>query len=160
KTISVDKGDKVEAGQVLAEIDSPELDQQYAAAAADLVNKERNVARINSLYEKGNATQVAQLQAQTDVLVARNNVAVLQTNKDYKIIRAPFAGRVTMRFVDPGALIGNAQTNYVSAQPIMTISDDSQVRVYAYLQQADVPFVTVGDAVDVVDATNPERKKE
>src|SRR5262249_52542279 len=66
KTISVDKGDKVEAGQVIAEIDSPELNQQYAAAAADLANKQRNLSRIKGLYERGNATQVAMYQAETD----------------------------------------------------------------------------------------------
>jgi len=159
KTMHVDRGDKVEAGQLVAEIESPELDQQYAGASADLVNKRRNLARLKALYEKGNTTQVAMLQAETDALVAENNVAVLATNRSYQTVRAPFAGRVTARFADPGALIGNAQTNFVSAMPMLTISDDSKVRVYAYLQQADVPFVTVGDPAEISDATNPERKK-
>ena len=79
KTMHVDKGDKVEAGQIVAEIESPELDQQYAGASADLVNKRRNLARLKALYEKGNTTQVAMLQAETDALVAENNVAVLAT---------------------------------------------------------------------------------
>ncbi len=43
--------------------------------------------------------------------------------------------------------------------PMLTISDDTRVRVYAYLQQADVPFVHVGDVAEVSDASNPERKK-
>ena len=159
KTMHVDKGDKVEAGQLVAEIESPELDQQYAGASADLVNKRRNLARLKALYEKGNTTQVAMLQAETDALVAENNVAVLATNRSYQTVRAPFAGRVTARFADPGALIGNAQTNYVSAQPMLTISDDTKVRVYAYLQQADVTFVKVGDPAEVSDASNPDRKK-
>jgi len=159
KTVYVDKGDKVESGQVVAEIESPELDQAYAGASADFANKQRNLARIRGLYEKGNATQVAMLQAETDALVAENAVAVLATNKAYQIVRAPFAGRVTARFADPGALIGNAQTNYVSAQPMLTISDDTKIRVYTYLQQSDVPFVNVGDPAEVSDASNPDRKK-
>jgi RND family efflux transporter MFP subunit len=159
KNAPVDKGDKVEAGQVVAEIESPELDQQYAGASADLVNKRRNLARLKGLYEKGNTTQVAMLQAETDALVAENNVAVLATNKSYQIVRAPFSGRVTARFADPGALIGNAQTNFVSAMPMLTISDDTKIRVYAYLQQADVPYVKLGDVAEVSDASNPERKK-
>jgi RND family efflux transporter MFP subunit len=159
KNAPVDKGDKVEAGQVVAEIESPELDQQYAGASADLVNKRRNLARLKGLYENGNTTQVAMLQAETDALVAENNVAVLATNKSYQTVRAPFAGRVTARFADPGALIGNAQTNYVSAQPMLTISDDTKVRVYAYLQQADVPYVHNGDVAEVSDASSPDRKK-
>jgi RND family efflux transporter MFP subunit len=159
KTMHVDKGDKVEAGQVVAEIESPELDQQYAAANADLANKQRNLARIKGLYEKGNSTQVAMYQAETEATVAENNVAVLATTRGYQTVRAPFSGRVTARFADPGALIGNAQTNYVSAQPMITISDDRRVRVYAYLQQADVTFVNVGDLAEVSDASNPERKR-
>ncbi len=135
KVVNVDKGDKVEEGQVLAEIESPELDQQYAAAAADLVNKRRNLDRIRALYEKGNTTQVALYQAETDAAVAENNAAVLATNKSYKTVRSPFNGRVTARYADPGALIGNAQTNYVSAMPMRTISDDKKIRVYVYLQQ-------------------------
>jgi RND family efflux transporter MFP subunit len=159
KTMHVDKGDKVDAGQIVAEIESPELEQQYAAANADLSNKQRNLARIRGLYEKGNATQVAMYQAETESTVAENNVAVLATTKAYQTVRAPFAGRVTARFMDPGMLVTNAQTNFVSAMPMLTISDDTKVRVYAYLQQTDVTFVNVGDVAEVSDASNPDRKK-
>jgi membrane fusion protein (multidrug efflux system) len=159
KTMHVDKGDKVEAGQIVAEIESPELEQQYAAAAADLSNKQRNLARIRGLYEKGNATQVAMYQAETEAAVAENNVAVLATMKAYQTVRAPFAGRVTARFMDPGMLVTNAQTGFINAMPMITISDDTKVRVYAYLQQSDVPFVNVGDVAEVSDASNPDRKK-
>jgi RND family efflux transporter MFP subunit len=159
KAIYVDKGDKVEAGQLLAEIESPEIEQQYAAASADLVNKRRNYARIKDLFSRGNTTQVALYQAETDATVAENNVGVLATSIAYKSVKAPFAGRVTARFADPGALVSNAQTNFMSAMPMVTISDDSKVRVYAYLQQADVPFVKLGDAAEVSDASNPERTR-
>jgi len=159
KTISVDKGDKVEAGQVLAYIESPELDQQYAGASADLANKRRTRDRNRDLFAKGIATQVALNQAETDATIAENTVAVLETQRSYQTVRAPFGGRITTRFVDPGALITNAQTNVTSALPILTISDDTKVRIYAYLQQGDAPFVHVGDEVDVSDASNPDRKK-
>jgi RND family efflux transporter MFP subunit len=160
KTISVDKGDKVTAGQVLAFIESPELEQQYAGASADLGNKRRTLERTRDLYGKGIATQVALNQAETDATVAENTVAVLETQRSYQTVRAPFAGRVTARFVDPGALITNAQTNVTSALPMLTISDDTKVRIYAYVQQVDAPFVHIGDGVDVSDASNPDRHKE
>ena len=80
--------------------------------------------------------------------------------KGYQTVRAPFAGRVTARFVDPGALVTNAQTNITSALPMMTISDDSRLRVFSYVQQMDVPFVNVGDIAVVTDASNPERSKK
>jgi membrane fusion protein, multidrug efflux system len=159
KSISVDKGDRVEAGQVVAEIESLELGQQYASAMADLENKRRNAARARDLFAKGNTTQVAKLQAETDATMAENTVAALATNMAYQTMRAPFSGHVTARFVDPGALITNAQTNFVSATPLLTISDDSRLRVYTYLQQLDVPFVHVGDRAEVVDASNPDRRR-
>ena len=160
KKLYVDKGDKVESGQVLAEVESLELNQQYNAASADLANKRRNLARIRELFSHGNTTQVALYQAETDATVAENNVAVLATNKSYQVIKAPFSGRVTARFADAGALITNAQTNFVNSIPVMTISDDTKVRVFSNLQQADVPFVHVGDKVEVVDAANVERTKD
>jgi membrane fusion protein, multidrug efflux system len=159
KEVMVDKGDKVEAGDILAEIESPEVEQQYAAASADLVNKRRNLVRIKELYSKGNTTQVALYNAETEAVVAENNVGVLATSVSYKTVRAPFAGRVTARFVDPGALVTNSQTNITSAMPMMTLSDDSKVRVFTYVQQMDVPFVQVGNRAVISDAANPERNK-
>ena len=158
KSVLVDRGDRVQAGQVIAVIESPEIDQQYNAAVADLEHKRRNLARSQELLTKGNTTQVAMLQFETDARVAESNVKGLETMKGYQTLRAPFAGRVTARYVDPGTLITNAQTNFVSALPIMTISDDSRLRVYCYVQQQDVPFINVGDVAEVIDASNPERR--
>ena len=149
KSVLVDRGDRVQAGQVIAVIELPEIDQQYNAAVTDLEHKRRNLARSQELLAKGNTTQVAMLQFETDARVAEANVKGLETMKGYQTLRAPFAGRVTARYVDPGTLITNAQTNYVSALPIMTISDDSRLRVYCYVQQQDVPFINVGDTADV-----------
>ncbi len=158
KTLHVDRGDRVEAGQVVALIESPEIDQQYAAALTDLEHKRRNLARSTDLFSRGNATQVSMLQFETDARVAEANVKGIQTLKDYQTVRAPFAGRITARFADPGALVTNAQTNMVSALPLFTVSDDSRLRVFCYVQQADVPYVNVGDSAYVVDATDPKRK--
>lgn len=158
KSVPVDRGDRVQAGQVIAVIESPEIDQQYNAAVTDLEHKRRNLARSQELLAKGNTTQVAMLQFETDARVAEANVKGLETMKGYQTIRAPFAGRVTARYVDPGTLITNAQTNFVSALPIMTVSDDSRLRVYCYVQQQDVPFINVGDEAEVIDASNPERR--
>lgn len=159
KTISVDKGDRVEAGDIVAQIESPELEQQYAGASADLANKRRNFMRIKDLFEKGIGTQVALNQAETDATVSENTVGALETMKSYQVVRAPFSGRITARFVDPGALITNAQANITSAMPIVTLSDDRRIRVYAYVQQADAPFVRIGDKAELSDASNPERRK-
>lgn len=64
---------------------------------------------------------------------------------------------MTARYADPGALMTAATTNQASSLPILTISDTSKLRIGAYVEQRDVPFVHVGDAVDISDASDAER---
>ncbi len=158
KAVHVDKGDKVDAGQVLAEIESAETDSQYARALADLDNKRRLAARAKELLSRGNMSTQQAEQTQTDARMAEANVAQLATLKSYETLRAPFAGTVTARYADPGALVQNAENNQTSSQPVVTVTDASRLRVGVYLEQRDVPLVHVGDAAEVVDAANPERR--
>src|SRR4029078_5387846 len=102
KSVAVDRGDRVEAGQVFAVIESPEIDQQYNAAVTDLEHKRRNLARSQELLTKGRPPRLPMLQFETDARVAESNVTGLETMKAYQTLRAPFAGRVTARYVDPG----------------------------------------------------------
>jgi membrane fusion protein (multidrug efflux system) len=158
KSISVERGDMVQAGQVLAEVESAETDRQYDSAVTDLENKRRNAARAQELMAHGSMSVQAAEQAQTDFRMATANVAQLATLKSYELLRAPFAGRVSARFVDVGALVQNSTTNQTSNQPVLTVSDSSKLRVDIYVEQRDVPFVHVGDGADVSDGASSERK--
>ncbi|MEI7711545.1 MAG: efflux RND transporter periplasmic adaptor subunit [Rhodospirillales bacterium] len=158
KSMAVDRGDMVEEGQIIAEIDSAETDNQLNSALLDLENKRRNAKRARDLVASGSKSAQAIEQAETDFRMAEAKVAELGTMKSYEKIRAPFAGRVTARFADPGALIQNASTNQTSNQPLITIVDDRKLRVNVYVEQRDVPNVHVGDLVDVSDAANSTRK--
>ena len=149
KSISVDRGDMVVAGQLLAEIDSPETDNQYASSVSDLDNKRRNAKRARSLQSIE--------QAETDFRMAESRVAELATLKSYEQIRAPFAGRITARFIDPGALVQNSTSNQTSNQPVVTLADDRRLRINVYVEQRDVPFVKVGDRADVSDGADSTR---
>jgi RND family efflux transporter MFP subunit len=157
KSIAVDRGDRVEAGQIVAEIDSAETDSQYVSALADLDNKRRVAGRDRELLARGNVAVSAKEQSETNVLMAEANLRQLATMKSYETLKAPFSGTVTARFADPGALIQNAATNQVSSLPVMTISDLSRLRVGAYVEQRDVPFVAVGQEADVTDASRLDR---
>ena len=79
------------------------------------------------------------------------------TLKSYERLVAPFDGRVTARFADPGALVQNATTSQTAAQPVVTISDDTRLRIDAYVQQDVAPFVHEGDTAEIVDAANTGR---
>jgi RND family efflux transporter MFP subunit len=158
KSIPVDRGDRVTAGQVVVEVASPETDRQYDSALADLENKQRNYHRAHDLMAHGAGSIQASDQADTDFRMATQSVAQLGVMKTYEVLRAPFNGVVTARFVDPGALVQNSTTNQASNQPVLTIADEGRLRVDIYVAQRDVPFVHVGDTADVADAAAPDRK--
>lgn len=158
KSVNVDKGDTVKEGQVLAEIESAETDQQYHSAVADLENKRRLASRNRELLARGTVAPQTAEQSDTNERMAAALVAALGARRSYEVLRAPFGGTVTARFADPGALVQNAETSQTNALPVVTISDSSKLRVSVYVAQPDVPFIRIGDPVEVVDASNPERK--
>jgi membrane fusion protein (multidrug efflux system) len=158
KVISVDRGDRVQGGQVVAEIDSVETDSQYLSAVADLENKKKLAARNSEMAAHGNVSRETAENSDTSMRMAEANVRQLATLKSYEILRAPFTGMVTARFADPGQLIQNATTGQGNALPVLTIADTSRVRVACYVEQRDVPYVKVGSDAEVADGARPDRK--
>ncbi len=157
-SVGVDRGDPVKTNDLLATVSSVETDQQYQSATRDMVNKKRNWERAKDLVGRGWTSRQAADQAETDFSMATANVAQLATMKSYEQIRAPFDGIVTARFVDVGTLVQNSTTNKTSNQPVVTISDQTRLRVDVYVEQRDVPFIHVGDVADIADGANAERK--
>jgi membrane fusion protein (multidrug efflux system) len=158
KSIAVDRGDRVTAGQVVAMVDSAETDRQYDMATSDLANKRKNYERARDLVGRGWVSAQQSDQTETAYRMAMANVAQLEVMKSYEALRAPFDGTVTARFVDVGALIQSSITNQTSNQPVMTIADTTKLRVDVYVGQQDVPAIHVGDVADVADGTSPERR--
>jgi RND family efflux transporter MFP subunit len=158
KSIAVDRGDRVTAGQIIAEVRSAETDHQYDSALTDLENKRRNMLRARDLVAHGSMSIQAADQADTDFRMATETAAQFSIMKSYEVLHAPFDGVVTARFVDVGALVQNSTTNQVSNQPVVTIVDDSRLRVDVHVEQRDVPYIHVGDSVDVADAADESRK--
>jgi membrane fusion protein, multidrug efflux system len=165
--ITVDKGDWVKAGQVLATLQVPELHSNLAQAQASL-----QIQRIT--YERLRKVQQSdpRLVSQQDVDVAfakfqqaRASVATLQTMVDYTRIIAPFSGVITGRFADPGALIrsgggdiGVDETSGLISPgategagghrggggPVLTMADIDKLRVYIYVPERLCPLVRRG----------------
>jgi RND family efflux transporter MFP subunit len=155
--VLVDKGDHVKAGQLLATIESQETDAQYNSARADLMNKQRIAQRYDQLLRQNAIAAQQADQADADARVARATLDQYATLKSYERLTAPFDGQVTARFADPGALVQNATTSQTAAQPVVTVSDDTRLRIDAYVQQNVAPFVHDGDGVEIVDAANTGR---
>jgi RND family efflux transporter MFP subunit len=158
KQINVDKGDRVKANQVVAVIESPELDRQYDAALADAQYKRSNARRAEALSKPG---VVSAQEAESQVgqaQVAEATVQSLAQQKLYETLRAPFAGTVTARFADPGALVQNAANAQTGALPVVTISQLQTLRVYVYVDQRDAQLVNVGDRAELWLPDRPDLK--
>ena len=158
KSVTVDRGDHVTAGQVLAEVESAETDRQFDAAMSDLVNKRKNAERENELVKRGWTSVQSADQATTAYRMAQAAMEQLAVMKSYEVLRAPFDGTITARFVDVGAMVQSSVTSQTSNQPVLTIADMSRLRVNVYVEQKDVPFVHIGDIADIADGANPDRK--
>ena len=63
---------------------------------------------------------------------------------------------MTVRFVDPGALLQSAVDSQTTALPLVTLSQTDKLRVYIYLDQKDASFVRIGDQAEISDASRPE----
>ena len=163
----VDLGDHVKAGQALAIIDGPEVDQQLNQARAALEQARANfeLARTSAVRWKDLGTQnavaqqevdekVAALAArEADVHAAEANVARLSQLKDYQTITAPFDGVISARNVDIGALISAGG----SGRELFRLAQTGRLRVYASIPQAYFNSVKPGLAVDVMVNEFPSR---
>lgn len=143
----VDIGDPVRPGQLLAVIDAPEVDQQLAAARADLQTARANqqlaattATRWQAMLGKDAVSKqetdekVGDLAAKSAVAnVARANVGRLQYQQGFTRLTAPFAGVVTTRSTDIGALV---TAGSAASAPLFTVSDVSKIRAFVKVPQA------------------------
>jgi len=149
RNVKVDKGDHVKAGQMLATIEAPELDKQIASASADAKNKRVNAKRFEALAPSNMVSAQEVEAARAGAEVAEANEQAVSTQGGYRVLRAPFAGVVTARFADPGALIQSAANGSSGALPIVSIANPDRLRVYVYLDQSAAAYVHVGDTAEL-----------
>jgi membrane fusion protein (multidrug efflux system) len=159
KTINVDKGDHVTAGEVIAMIESPETDKQVADAhsffwiqnVTDIRNQELVRQQVVP-QQTADETHSAMLQA----LAAYQQQLALQ---GYEVVRASFDGVVTARYVDPGTLIPQATTSSSTPNiPIVALATLSPLRVYAYVPQDIASFIKDGDPATITVSDFPNRE--
>ncbi|MBN8986959.1 MAG: efflux RND transporter periplasmic adaptor subunit [Rhizobiales bacterium] len=155
KSWSADIGARVQAGQVIAEIEAPDLDQQLLQARADLVSQQAS-ARLSEATLNRRKTLVAsnfvsaqEIDERTADLANKKaavnsgqaNVERLEALAGYKKITVPFDGIVTARETDVGALI-NAGGG--TGPAMFVVSDITKLRVYVNVPQSYVPAVRIG----------------
>lgn len=113
--VYVDEGQFVTKGQLLASLDLEEIDAEVSKAKSVLANAQRNLERFKSLQGQ-NALSMDQVQsAQTRVDVARSDLTVAQFNRRHAVIKAPEAGRILNRSLEPNELVQLGQSVFVFA---------------------------------------------
>ena len=190
----VDIGDRVKEGQLLAEIEAPDLDQQVRQAQAALDQAQADLERATAALEQGKANESlarvtagrwdnlvkrgvvskqendqyqAQAQAQaanvraldraraaavSSVSASKANVDRLTDLQGYLNMRAPFAGVITLRNVDVGALVNSGNTL------LFRIAQTNLLRTYLNVPQSSAADVRVGQEAALSTVELPDRK--
>ena len=155
----VDIGAHVQKDQLLAEIDTPDLDQQLAQAQSQAVLAKRNLEQAKStntkwqeLYKQGvvsqldaenTATSQGTNKANTEAFAA--NLRFLEQEVAFKRVTAPFAGIITVRNVNVGDLITANNTSF----EMFHIQQTDPLRVYFRVPQEDAASIAVGQTFNV-----------
>ena len=207
----VDIGDRVRAGQLLAEIDAPDLDQQVSQAEAAVAQAEGQLGQTEATLQQliatrdlanitwkryqvltasgavsrqdGDMQQTASKTAEANVTAGEKNVRAAQefvraskatlqrliTLQGYEKIASPFAGIVTSRNVDVGALISAtgsslgpttstaSPTDVPRGGEVFRVAEISKLRILVTVPQTDAPGIKVGQAADVTVGEFPNR---
>jgi RND family efflux transporter MFP subunit len=151
-----DIGDDVKHGQLLGYVESPEAQQSYNSAKADQINKRRIADRYRVLLKRKLVSPQEAQQTFAAADIADANLRTQEVVLGYQSLTAPFQGKITQRFVDPGALIQNASGSQSASQPIFNISQTDRLRVFIYVDQKSAPYVRVGDPVEISVAAGPQ----
>jgi membrane fusion protein, multidrug efflux system len=155
KSWSADIGARVKTGDVIAEIEAPDLDQQLLQARADLASAEASAKLSEATLGRrrtliaSNFVSMQEIDERTADLSNKNgsvkadqaNVERLEALAGYKKITVPFDGIVTARDTDVGALINAGGT---TGPAMFVISDIRKLRVYVNVPQTYVPAIKIG----------------
>jgi RND family efflux transporter MFP subunit len=163
-----DIGDKVKAGDVLAEIDTPDLDQQLMQASADLSVAQANAKLAQISAERWQSLASTDAVAKQDVDTrtftwnaniaqvksAQANVDHLAAEEGFKRLIAPFEGIVTARATDIGALIN---VGAAGGAQLFVVSETGKLRVYVNVPQNYVPSVPPGTKATITVPEHPDK---
>jgi RND family efflux transporter MFP subunit len=177
KSWKYDIGSKVKAGDVLAEIDTPDLDQQLMQARASLRVAEANAKLAQITAERwqslANTDAVAKQDVDTrtftwnanmaQVKAAQANVDQLVALEGFKRLIVPFDGIVTARETDIGALInvgasgGGISVGSAGGAELFVVSETGKLRVYVSVPQNYVPSVPPGTKATITVPEHPDK---
>jgi len=144
----VDIGDNVQVGQLLAEISTPEVDQQLAQARAQEEIAKVTADRWRDLVQKNVVSRQEYDQNQKAYEAAKANLEQLQKIQGFQQIVAPFAGKIAARNIDIGTLVTAGTGN--SGTPLFSIVQSDVLRVYVFAPQENAPSIHEGIEAKII----------
>ncbi|HTI45048.1 MAG TPA: efflux RND transporter periplasmic adaptor subunit [Casimicrobiaceae bacterium] len=165
-----DIGSKVQKGELLAELETPEIDQQLSQAVAARAQTASSLELAKSTQERWEALRkkdaVSQqeldekrsgfVQAQANLAAADANIERLRQLEGFKRVVAPFSGVITRRNVDVGDLIDAGGGS--GARALFVLSQTDPLRVYVNVPQSYAQMVKLGQKVAVTQAELPGQR--
>ena len=137
-----DKGEYVDGGDVLVELERRLLATEVAAAEAGLELAEYSAAQTRSLREADKVSQLQALTAQTQARQAAAALRVAQLRYDRAAVKAPFSGLVSERYVEPGQLVA-------PGQPVARVVDPYVLKLTGALTEREVGWLKEGASAQV-----------
>jgi RND family efflux transporter MFP subunit len=167
-----DIGSRVRQGEILADIDTPEVDQQLSQARAELTTAQANAhlseitsARFAELLKTDGVSKQEVDNAAGDLAAKKANVQSAEANvrrleemKSFQHVYAPFAGVITRRNVDTGTLINAGNTG--SSQQLFYLAQMSPLRVYVRVPEIYANAIRAGLGAYLELAQNPGQRFE
>ena len=161
-----DIGTQVAAGQVLAHIDSPDLDQQVAQARARMIQQQANARLARTTAERWQNLLASHSVSRQEADEKTSNAAAAKANaeaaaadyarlsalEDYKTIRAPFAGTITARHTDIGQLI---KADNDSDPELFDLADTHKLRLYVPIPQNYASVIRPGMQAQLIVPEHP-----
>ena len=164
QTLTVDKGDFAKTGDLIADIEVPELRAERGKYQAELELASAEFQRMSAALAALPMTDEAKNNlavAKGKLAVAKGNLEYAETMLKYARVTAPFDGIVTKRFVDPGAFIPAPNAaDTPEAAAIINFTDFKTVRLQIPVPELEVPHIARGQPVQFVTDSLPGRRFE
>lgn len=168
----VDVGTQVKPGDLIVQIDTRDVQNQYDQSAAALnsakVNEtvaQANLRRSKDLYaqriitaQEMEAATLSAAQAQSGVVAARTNLDLAKQRLEDATVRAPIAGTIIQKPVSLGTVITSATSGPTGGTTIVQMADLTKVRMRAMVNETDIGNVHPGQVANVVVDAYPDRR--
>jgi RND family efflux transporter MFP subunit len=149
KDWKVDIGDDVKEGQLLAQIETPDLDQQVAQAKANYQLAKVTAERWRDLVQKKVVSNQEYDQNEKAYEASKAGYEQLQKLQGFEQIVAPFSGKISARFIDFGTLV-TAGSSSATGTALFSIVQSDPLRVYVYAPQENAPSIHEGLAAKII----------